>query len=147
MFGALMLTAALGLTVLLPQTGGTRLEQIRQRGTLGCGVEPDVPGFAEVDAEGRYRGLDVDICRAVAAAIFGTPDNVRYIRATSVDEFRRRNEIDIVSRRISWELRRENPLGLLFGPVTFFDGQGFLVSNTLNITTPAQLTGMNVCVA
>ena len=130
-----------------PASAGSRLESIKRRGTLGCGVNPVVAGFAEVDAQGRYRGLDVDICRAVSAAIFGTPDKVRFVKVSTVAEFLHASEIDIVARRLTWELRREAPLGLLFGPITFYDGQGFLVSKTLGVTSPRQLGGVKLCVA
>ena len=100
---------------------GPRLERIQTRGFLACGVEPTVAGFAEVDAQGRYRGLDVDVCRALSAAIFGTPDNVKYVPVLTVAGFLQADEIDVVSRRLTWELQREGPLGLLFGPITFYD--------------------------
>ena len=143
----------LALTASLCGCGGTttrpgsRLEKIERRGTLTCGVEPAVAGFAQVDAHGRYRGLDVDICRALSAAIFGTPDNVTYVPALTVTEFLRTDEIDVVSRRLTWELTREGPSGVLFGPITFYDGQGFLVSKKLGVTTPRQLAGVDLCVA
>ena len=92
-----------------------RVPRIRQRGTLVCGVAPGVAGFARVDERGRYSGLDVDVCRAVSAAIFGTPDHVRYEPASSVDQFQRTPDIDLVSRRLTWSLQREG-MGLLFGP-------------------------------
>jgi general L-amino acid transport system substrate-binding protein len=114
---------------------------------LGCGVEPAVPGFAEVDATGRHRGFDIDICRAVAAAVLGSADKVTYVSAPSVADFLRNDGIDLVSRRLTWELRREGSSGLLFGPITFFDGQGFLVSRTLAIDLARQLAGVPICVA
>ena len=126
---------------------GPRLESIKRRGFLACGVEPVVAGFADVDAQGHYRGLDVDLCRALSAAIFGTPDNVKYVQALTVGEFLRAAEIDVVSRRLTWELRREASLGLLFGPVTFYDGQGFLVSKQLSRANIRQLSGVEMCVA
>ncbi|MEP6916525.1 MAG: amino acid ABC transporter substrate-binding protein [Acidobacteriota bacterium] len=139
-------SVVLGLSI-GPMQAGSRLERIQRRGMLVCGIEPAVAGFAELDAQGRYRGLDVDVCRAVAAAIFGTPDKVRYGTVSSVADFLRTDEIDVVSRRLTWELRREAPLGLLFGPITFYDGQGFLVSRKLGITSPEQLAGLPLCVA
>jgi general L-amino acid transport system substrate-binding protein len=135
------------VVTLAPMQPGSRLERIQRRGALVCGVEPAVAGFAEADAQGRYRGLDVDVCRAVAAAIFGTPDKVRFVRAAAVAEFLRNEEIDIVSRRLTWELRREAPLGLLFGPITFYDGQGFLVSKKLGAARARELSGVPLCVA
>jgi general L-amino acid transport system substrate-binding protein len=129
------------------QPAPSRLEAIRARGVLMCGVEPAVPGFAEVDAQGRYRGFDVDICRAVAAAIFGSADKVKYVPVLTVEQFRRSPEVDVVSRRLTWELQREAALGLLFGPITFYDGQGFLVSKKLGVSTPKQLARAEICVA
>ena len=89
----------------------------------------------------------MDICRALSAAIFGVPDNVRFVQASSVATFRRTTTIDVVSRRLTWELRRESPLGLLFGPITFYDGQGFLVANRIGAATTARLSGVSLCVA
>jgi general L-amino acid transport system substrate-binding protein len=122
-----------------------RVSRIRQRGTLVCGVAPDVSGFARVDAQGRYTGLDVDICRALSAAIFGVPDKVRYERASSVDQFQHSSEIDVVSRRLTASLQREG-MGLLFGPVTFYDGQGFLIPGRSPAQTVRQLSGSRICV-
>jgi general L-amino acid transport system substrate-binding protein len=134
-------------TTAAPAQSEPRLARIQARGVLGCGIEPDVPGFAERDPDGRYRGLDVDICRAVATAIFGTPEKVRFAPALSVAEFRRDENIDMVARRITWELRREGGEDLLFGPVTFYDGQGFLVPNTLDLLSARQLDRRRICVA
>jgi general L-amino acid transport system substrate-binding protein len=125
----------------------SRLERIEHRGSLGCGIEAAVPGFAEIDAAGHYRGMDVDICRAIAAAIFGTSDKINYVPAGAVTEFLRNDDVDVVARRLTWELQREQPRGVLFGPVTFYDGQTFLVSRTLGVTTIRQLSGKEICVA
>ena len=125
----------------------TRLSRIQQRGALNCGVEAVVPGFVEVDSAGRYRGLDVDICRALAAAIVGSADNIRFIATATIADFRANDEIDLVSRRLTWELQREAPLGILFGPVTFYDGQTFLVSPSLRARAAEDLAGHDVCVA
>jgi general L-amino acid transport system substrate-binding protein len=146
--------AVVGLTAMFllgaalqSQTPSPRLEAIGRRGALTCGVEPAVPGFVEVDAQGIYRGLDVDVCRAVATAILGTPDRTRFVRVTHVSELAKNLDIDMVSRRLTWELRRELPLGLLFGPVTFYDGQGFLVPRSAGVRSSADLAGRPICVA
>jgi general L-amino acid transport system substrate-binding protein len=135
---ALMLVSSLGC-------GESRLQRVRKRGHLVCGVSPGVAGFATVDGQGQYVGLDIDVCRAMAAAIFALPDKVRYVEAPSVDQFVRSPDVDLVSRRLTWTLQREG-LGLLFGPVTFYDGQGFLVSRALGATTVAQLASTRICV-
>jgi general L-amino acid transport system substrate-binding protein len=122
-----------------------RVPRIRQRGTLVCGVAPGVAGFARVDEQGRYSGLDVDVCRAVSSAIFGTPDKVRYEPASSVEQFQRTPDIDLVSRRLTWSLQREG-MGLLFGPVVFYDGQGFLVPARLPAQKVRQLANARICV-
>jgi general L-amino acid transport system substrate-binding protein len=125
--------------------GQGRVARIRQRGALVCGVAPGVAGFAHVDEQGRYTGFDVDICRGLSAAIFGTPDNVRYEQASSVEQFLRVPEVDVVSRRLTWSLQREG-MGLLFGPVMFYDGQGFLAPTRLRIQTVRQLSNLGICV-
>ena len=123
----------------------SRLDTIRQRGSVTCGVMPKVEGFSHVDSNGRFTGFDVDICRAVAAAVFGDPGRVRFVEVTSVYAFLGQRDIDIVSRRLTWGMSREQ-FGVLFGPISFYDGQGFLVPKKLGITQPAQLTRARVCV-
>ncbi len=123
----------------------SRLEQIRARGVLTCGVGPGVPGFSEVDRQGRYSGFDVDICRALSAAIFAQPDRVRYLITASIQDFLKATDIDLVSRRLTWTLTREG-LGILFGPVMFYDGQGFLFPKKLGATRITDLAGATVCV-
>jgi len=123
-----------------------RLAQIRDRGHLSCGVMPRVAGFATVDSKGRYSGFEIDICRAISAAIFGVPNNVTFVTAESVGEFKRRGEIDIVARRLTWTLRREADNDLLFGPIIFYDGAGFLVPAALGVDRPQDLSGRPICV-
>jgi general L-amino acid transport system substrate-binding protein len=124
-----------------------RLDLIQQRGFLICGIEPAVAGFAESDTQGHYRGFDIDVCRALAAAIFGTPDKIKFVEVASVADFLNREDIDVVSRRLTWELRREGPLPVLFGPITFYDGQGFLVAKSTSARSLHDLSGRDVCVA
>ena len=123
----------------------TQLERVRRRGALTCGVAPGVAGFAREDGAGRYTGLDIDVCRAMAAAIFGSADKVRFVPAPSVGDFLRSRDIDVVSRRLTWSLEREG-LGVLFGPVTFYDGQGFLVPRARRTTSPSELAGARICI-
>ncbi len=140
-----VVVASVAVLTAVSGEAGPRLDRIRQRGTLVCGVAPGIAGFAEVDRNGRYSGLEVDVCRAVAAAIFGAADRVRYVQATSIQEFLQSPDVDIVSRRLTVSLTRE-AFGVMFGPVVFYDGQGFLVSNAVNAKTVRSLSGVPVCV-
>jgi general L-amino acid transport system substrate-binding protein len=108
-------------------------------------VSPGIAGFAQIDDRGRYVGVDVDICRAVATAILGSPEQVRFVDAGTVDGFLHSSDTDIISRRLTWSLQRE-ALGLLFGPVTFYDGQGFLVPRARKLTSPGRLAGARICI-
>jgi general L-amino acid transport system substrate-binding protein len=123
-----------------------RIEVIKSRGFVTCGVFPGVAGFAMVDKDGRYSGFDTDICRIVAAALFGTPDKVKFVTASGVDIFRRKPELDLVVRRLTWTLTREASLGLMFGPIIYYDGQGFLVPKSAGVTRAPRLAGKRVCV-
>src|SRR5215467_5035033 len=127
-------------------TSSPRLSRIRQRGLLVCGVFPGIAGFAQVDRNGRYTGFDIDLCRAVAAAIAGSADRIRFEPVATLDLLQRSSDIDLVSRRLTWSLRREG-MGVLFGPVTFYDGQGFLVAGGLRVDGVARLAGVPICVA
>lgn len=122
-----------------------RLEQIKARGYLGCGVYPGVAGFAIVK-DGHYSGFDTDICRAVAAAIFGTPDKIKFTEVSTVGSFRKNASVDMAVRRLTWTLTREAPMGLIFGPIVYYDGQGFLVPKSAGITSARQLIGKRICV-
>lgn len=122
-----------------------RLAAIEARGTLNCGIWPHVPGFA-MRKHGREVGFDVDICRAVAAAIFGDPGKVRFIKVAEIEQFAGRNDVDLAVRRLSWTLDRERANRVAFGPVTFYDGQGFLVLAQSGVSHAAELAGQRVCV-
>jgi len=137
-------------TVLTASCGGratsSRLSRIQKRGFLVCGVFPGVAGFAQVDRDGHYKGFDIDLCRAVAAAVVGSADRIRYEPVATLDLLKRSSDVDLVSRRLTWSLRREG-LGVLFGPVTFYDGQSFLVAGHLRVDGVAGLAGVPICVA
>jgi general L-amino acid transport system substrate-binding protein len=142
---AAVVLLALAALCCAQQAEAGRLEQIKARGYLGCGVYPGVAGFATVK-DGRYSGFDVDICRAVAAAIFGTPDKIKFTEVASVDSFRKTPALDMVVRRLTWTLSRESPLGLMFGPIIYYDGQEFLVPKSAGVTSAKQLAGKRICV-
>jgi len=126
--------------------GGT-LSAIKSRGHLICGVAGDRAGFSLVDAKGVMRGLDADVCRSLSAAIFGTPDKVRFVSLTSLTRFTalQSGEVDIVIRYTTWTLTREANLGLEVPTVNFYDGQGFLVKKKAGIKSALELSGATVC--
>lgn len=124
---------------------GSRLDSIRDKGYLTCGVLPKVAGFATVDG-GNYSGFEVDFCRAISAAILGDPDSVRYVIVRTMDQFKSRNDIDVASRRLTWTVEREAANDLLFSPVIFYDGAGFLVPATSDLQHPRQLAEQPICV-
>ncbi len=126
---------------------GTRLDAIKQKGTLTCGVGADVAGFSRADAKGTWSGFDVDICRAVAAAIFGDPAKITFKPIDTLDRFVQSPDIDLVLRGLTWTFNRETRAELRFGPIILYDGQTFLVPKKLNVQTPEQLSNKNICVS
>ena len=126
---------------------GTRLDSIKQKGTLTCGVGAGVAGFSVADRTGRWSGFDVDICRAVAAAIFGDPAKVTFKPIDTLERFVQSPDIDLVLRGLTWTFNRETRAELRFGPIILYDGQTFLVPKKLNVQTPEQLAGKNICVS
>ncbi len=143
--------AALSLAVLSlvrpaeAQTG--TLDQVRQRGTLQCGVSTGLYGFS-FQQDGKWAGFDVEFCRALAAAVLGNPDRVSYVPLSAAERFDalRSGKIDILSRNSTWTLQREAELGLIFAGVLFHDGQGFMVRRSAAITSALELGGKRVCV-
>jgi len=140
-----LLVAAVLAASCASRATSSRLSRIRQRGLLVCGVLPGIAGFAQVDGNGRYSGFDIDLCRAVAAAVVGSADRIRFEPVATLDLLQRSSDIDLVSRRLTWSLRREG-MGVLFGPITFYDGQGFLVADHLRAHGVDGLGGMPICV-
>jgi general L-amino acid transport system substrate-binding protein len=134
--------------------GGSRFDTIISRGKMICGVEGTIPGFSFVDSSGKYSGLDADICRAVAAAVFNTSDDVdskiefRNLDSTSRFPALQNGEVDMLSRNTTWTASRDasGGNGLEFAPTTFYDGQGVLVAKASGITTLEDLNGKSVCV-
>lgn len=124
------------------------LEKVRQRGYVACGVHPGLPGFALRDARGAWRGFDVDVCRAVAAATLGDAAKVRFITIGAQDRFGalQKGEIDLLSRNTSQTFARDAGLGVTFPVTTYYDGQGFMVSRSLGLTSAEELSGARVCV-
>jgi general L-amino acid transport system substrate-binding protein len=124
-----------------------RLDAIKSRGFLTCGVGANVPGFSTRETSGAWHGFDVDICKAVAAGIFGDATKLRFKPIDTLVNFAADREIDLVLRGLTWTSGREISGGLRFGPIILYDGQGFLVPKKLNITSPDALSGKSICVS
>ncbi|RAM52777.1 MAG: amino acid ABC transporter substrate-binding protein [Hapalosiphonaceae cyanobacterium JJU2] len=125
----------------------SRLDTVKNRGKLICGVSGQLPGFSYVKANGEYAGLDVDICRAIAAAIFNDPTKVEFRNLNAKERFTavQTGEVDILSRNTSWTISRDTSVGLEFAPVVFYDGQGIMVRKNSNIKTLEDLKGKSIC--
>ena len=141
-----ILSAIISLFTVSAATAGT-LDTVKGQGFFNCGVSQGVPGFSNPDSDGNWSGIDVDVCRAVSAAIFGTPDNVKYVPLTAKERFTalQSGEIDVLSRNTTWTLSRDAQIGLEFAGVNFYDGQGFMVRSDSGITSAMELDGASVC--
>jgi general L-amino acid transport system substrate-binding protein len=135
---------ALGLAA---SASAQTLNTVKQRGTLVCGVSQGLPGFSTPDDRGNWTGLDVDLCRAVAAAIFNDANKVKFTPLSAKDRFTalQSGEIDVLSRNSTWTLSRDTSLGLNFAAVNYYDGQGFMVRKALKINSALELNGASVC--
>jgi len=127
---------------------GKDLDAIKARGQLLCGVSTGVAGFASADSQGKWTGIDVDVCRAVAAAIFGDADKVKFIPTTAQQRFTalQSGEVDLLVRTTTYTLTRDTALGFDFTGVNYYDGQGFMVNKKLGVKSAKELNGATVCV-
>ncbi len=137
-----------GFIVASPAWAGKTLDGIKSRGQVVCGVHTGLAGFSAADSTGKWTGLDVDMCRAVAAAVLGDPEKVKYVPLTAQQRFTalQSGEIDLLSRNTTLTLTRDASLGLQGTVVTYYDGQGFIVPKKSNIKSPKQLKNQTVCV-
>ncbi|MGA9282656.1 MAG: amino acid ABC transporter substrate-binding protein [Pseudolabrys sp.] len=141
--------AVFSLVGLAAQTAGAQvLKAVKDRGTLKCGVSEGLYGFSARDNNGSWSGFDVDLCRAVAAAIFNDASKVSYVPLDASRRFEalQSGSIDVLSRITTWTMSREVDLGLLFTATNYFDGQGFLVRRDLKKDTALELNGAKICV-
>ncbi|HEY6966454.1 MAG TPA: amino acid ABC transporter substrate-binding protein [Burkholderiales bacterium] len=124
------------------------LEAVQKKGFVQCGVNVGLAGFSQPDSQGVWKGIDVDLCRAVAAAVFGDAGKVRYTPLTAQQRFTalQSGEIDILSRNTTWTITRDTSLGLNFVGVNYYDGQGFMVPAKKKVKSARQLNGATVCV-
>ncbi|WP_207887737.1 amino acid ABC transporter substrate-binding protein [Pseudomonas sp. 30_B] len=127
---------------------GATLDAVKKKGYVQCGISDGLPGFSYADAKGQYKGIDVDVCRAVAAAVFGDASKVKFSPLTAKERFTalQSGEIDILSRNSTWTSSRDSAMGLSFVGVTYYDGQGFLVNKKLGVSSAKELDGATVCI-
>jgi general L-amino acid transport system substrate-binding protein len=127
---------------------GPTLDAVKNRGQLSCGVSQGLPGFSQPDERGTWRGIDADFCRAVAAAVLGSADKVKYTGLSARERFTalQSGEIDVLSRNTTWTVTRDAGLGLLTAGTIYYDGQGFMVRKSLGVKSAKELNGAQVCI-
>ena len=145
---SLVVTLALAAGFTAQAASAQTLKTVKDRGQLSCGVSQGLPGFSTPDDKGNWTGLDVDICRAIAAAVFNDPTKIKFVPLSAKDRFTalQSGEIDVLSRNTTWTLSRDTSLGANFTGVTYYDGQGFLVKKSLKVNSALELNSASVCV-
>ena len=145
----LMAASALLAASTLPVAhAGATLDAVKAKGFVQCGVSTGLPGFSAANDKGQWTGLDVDVCRAVAAAVFGDASKVKFTPLTAKERFTalQSGEIDMLSRNTTWTLTRDTNLGLNFAGVNYYDGQGFMVHKSLGVKSAKELDGAAICI-
>ena len=131
----------------MAQAGAT-LDAVKKKGFVQCGISDGLPGFSYADSKGVYKGIDVDVCHGIAAAVFGDASKVKFTPLTTKERFTalQSGEIDVLSRNTTWTSSRDSAMGLNFAGVTYYDGQGFLVNKKLGVSSAKELDGATVCI-
>ncbi len=138
--------------IVLPATIGTArgatLDDLRAAGQLKCGINTGLAGFASTDDAGNWVGFDVDYCKALAAAVLGSPDRIQYVSLTGKNRFPalQSGEVDVLSRNTTWTFSRDVDLGLTFVGVNYYDGQGFIGPRSLGVSSALELDGASICI-
>ncbi len=140
--------ALAAVAISTPAHAGKTLDAVKARGQISCGVNTSAPGFSAADSQGRWTGLDVDFCRAVAAAVLGDAKKVKFVPLNSPQRFSalQAGEVDILARNTTWSLTRDASLGAVFAAINYYDGQGFMVPKKLKVESAKKLNGATVCV-
>ncbi len=143
------LVAAVSVALAGGAHAGTTFDAVKSRGVVTCGVNTGVAGFSMPDAKGAWTGLDVDLCRAIAAAMFGDAAKTKYVTMTAQQRFTalQSGEIDVLTRNTTITLVRDASLGLLYAGINFYDGQGFMVKKDLGVKALKELNGATICAA
>ncbi len=141
-------TAIASLALASTVSSAGTLDNVKKNGFLNCGVSTGIPGFSTADSKGVWKGLDVDFCKSVAAAVLGDSSKVKYIPMTAKERFvaLASGEIDLLSRASTWTATRDISLGVTFAGVNYYDGQGFLVSKKLGVKSAKELDGATFCI-
>jgi general L-amino acid transport system substrate-binding protein len=131
-----------------PAWAGKTLDAVKARGQLVCGVNTSGPGFSNADSQGKWTGLDVDFCKAVAAAVLNDASKVKFVPLNSQQRFTslQAGEVDVLSRNSTWTLTRDASLGIVFTGINYYDGQGFMVPKKVKIESAKKMNGATVCV-
>jgi len=143
-----LLALALAVGLIGQAANAQTLKTVKERGVLSCGVSTGLPGFSNPDDKGNWTGLDVDVCRAIAAAVFDDPTKVKFVPLSAKDRFTalQSGEIDVLSRNTTWTLSRDASLGANFTGITYYDGQGFMVKKSLKVNSALELNSATICV-
>lgn len=139
---------SLGAVFAMNANAGVTLDTVKKKGFVQCGISDGLPGFSFADTKGEFHGFDVDICRAVAAAVFGDAKKVKYTQLTAKERFTalQSGEVDVLSRSTTWTSSRDGAMGILFTNVAYYDGQGFLVNKKLGVNSAKELDGATFCI-
>lgn len=145
---ALVLALASAAAVFASPVTATTLDDVKARGLLNCGSNGQLPGFGMPDTQGVWTGLDVDFCRAIAAAVFNDASKVRFVPLSAKDRFTalQAADVDVLARNTTWTLSRDTQLGLNATGVNYYDGQGFLIRKSLKVNSALELNDAAVCV-
>ena len=145
-----MITGLLGAVAMAASAGtasAATLDDVKAKGFIQCGVSQGLPGFSNPDSAGNWTGIDVDFCRAMAAAVFGDASAVKFSPLSAKERFTalQSGEIDVLSRNTTWTATRDTTLGLNFSVVNYYDGQGFMVRKDMDVNSALQLSGASIC--
>jgi general L-amino acid transport system substrate-binding protein len=146
-YGLTVLSGVLGLGLLSASGAAQTLKTVKDRGALVCGVSQGLPGFSYPDDKGNWTGLDVDLCRAISAAIFNDASKVKFVPLFAKDRFTalQSGALDVLVDVSTWTLSRDASLGINFAAVYYYDGQGFMVRKSLKVNSALELNGASVC--
>ena len=139
---------ATGLLFAGTAQAGATFDAVKKKGFVQCGVSTGLPGFSAADDKGNWKGIDVDVCRAIAAAMFGDANKIKYSPLNAKERLTalQSGEIDVLSRNTTWTFTRDTSLGLNFAGVNYYDGQGFMVTKKLKINSAKKLDGAAICI-